>query len=53
MTTGINIKIGSKIFKIVREIAKKENTTEIKIINQILKTSLEKRTNNKIPNLVG
>jgi len=51
MATSNMIKIDSKIFKPISKIAKKENTTETKLINQMLESALEIKTKkeNKIP----
>jgi hypothetical protein len=41
VTTYETVKIESKLFKTICEMAEKENTTENKIINQILKKGME------------
>ena len=46
---SIAIKIETEIFNKISEIAKDENTTENKIINQILKKEIKNRTEPKIP----
>ena len=47
MTTTIEIE--PKIFKNISEIAEKENTTETKLINQMLKKALEIKNKKEIP----
>jgi predicted transcriptional regulator len=50
MTVSNMIELDSKLFKSISKIAKKENTTETKLINQMLETAVENKTKeNKIP----
>jgi len=51
MVTTNMIKIDSEILKNIKEIAEKDNITETKLINQMLKIALElkRKKENKIP----